>query len=166
MRRQMVTTMYNNFNNWILTVAHHRGLIYSSLPIFSLKNDERTCPHHFRVVDICPVIKLIAKCFFPHLLSDSEWRFFNTSFYQRWHISFSFRLHCLFLKSQWSTNVHSMFQTLDVFLCSFGSQTKCLTATRHTDHTKLRWYYSQKNLACLRCWYKFAPATWGKLKYN
>ena len=33
-------------------------------------------------------------------------------------------------------------------------------AARHTDHTKPRWYYSQKNLACLRCWYKFAPAKW------
>ena len=34
-------------------------------------------------------------------------------------------------------------------------------AARHTDHTKPRWYYPQKILACLlRCWYKFAPAKW------
>ena len=55
-----------------------------------------------------------------------------------------------------------MFCALEAFTCSFGSRTKYLS-TRHTDHTTLRWYYSPKNLVCLRRWQKFAPTTCGYL---
>ena len=94
--------------------------------------------------------------FFPHPLSHSKWRFKYVSLTQRTYGSVFFR--CLLLKCQKSNNVHVMFWPLEAFTCSFGSRTKYLS-TRPTDHTTLRWYYSPKNLACLRRWQKFAPTT-------